>query len=114
VIQVEPIPIELIRTLTAREREVFDLIGRGFDRLDIAKELFRSVRTIDAHRSSIAKKLGAYGKGINWLPAMAARSETVGPGKGSNLTLADRSRGGKTSMQQQVRNARGRFAGKQT
>ena len=43
--------------LTAREQQVLRMIGRGMSRHEIAKELFRSSKTIDAHQQSIMKKL---------------------------------------------------------
>ncbi len=47
----------LIDALTNRELEVFELIGRGLGTRDIAKELHRSVKTIETHRENIKKKL---------------------------------------------------------
>jgi DNA-binding NarL/FixJ family response regulator len=43
--------------LSARELEVLRLIGRGMSRAEIAQHLHRSVKTIDAHHTSIMKKL---------------------------------------------------------
>jgi two-component system response regulator NreC len=43
--------------LTPREMEVLRLIGQGLSRADIAKRLFRSLKTIDAHHTSIMRKL---------------------------------------------------------
>jgi len=43
--------------LTNREQQVLRMIGRGMSRHEIAKELFRSSKTIDAHQQSIMKKL---------------------------------------------------------
>lgn len=45
--------------LTAREREVLDLLVRGHSSKMIAARLAISVRTIDDHRASIMKKSGA-------------------------------------------------------
>ena len=42
--------------LTDRELEVFRLIGRGLKTGDIARELHRSVNTIEAHRAAIKRK----------------------------------------------------------
>ncbi len=47
----------LLKRLTLREYEIFDLICRGFGSKDIANALHISVRTIDAHRANIAEKL---------------------------------------------------------
>ena len=44
--------------LTDRELEVFRMIGQGMGTKDIARRLFRSVRTIDAHRENIKRKMG--------------------------------------------------------
>jgi DNA-binding NarL/FixJ family response regulator len=48
-------PLDL---LTAREIEVLRLIGKGLSRVEIAKELSRSAKTIDGHQERIMKKLG--------------------------------------------------------
>ncbi|MFN9992901.1 MAG: response regulator [Phycisphaerales bacterium] len=45
-------------TLTDREIEIIRLIGKGLSRGDIAKELCRSVKTVDGHQERIMKKLG--------------------------------------------------------
>lgn len=46
-----------LQKLTPRELEVLRLIGRGLSRADIARQLFRSMKTIDAHHTSIMRKL---------------------------------------------------------
>lgn len=43
--------------LSPRELEVLRLIGKGMARAEIAKKLFRSLKTIDAHHTSIMRKL---------------------------------------------------------
>ena len=48
----------LLVTLTPREREVLDLITRGYSSRDIAAGLDVSPRTIETHRAHIAAKLG--------------------------------------------------------
>jgi len=50
----EPSPLDL---LSARELEVFRLIGQGTATRDIAERLQVSVKTVDAHRANIKKKL---------------------------------------------------------
>jgi two-component system response regulator NreC len=45
--------------LTAREREVLQLIAEGFSNLKIARELYISVKTVEAHRAHIMTKLHA-------------------------------------------------------
>jgi DNA-binding NarL/FixJ family response regulator len=44
-------------SLSAREVEVLRLIGKGLSRVEIAKELSRSAKTIDGHQEHIMKKL---------------------------------------------------------
>lgn len=46
-----------IRSLTDRELEVFSLIGRGLSTSRIAEQLHLSVKTVEAHREKIKKKL---------------------------------------------------------
>jgi len=46
--------------LTGREREVLQLIAEGNTTKDIAKTLFRSVKTIETHRRNIMQKLGLH------------------------------------------------------
>ena len=50
-------PPSKLSTLTPREQQILRMIGRGMSRNEIAKELFRSSKTIDAHQQSIMKKL---------------------------------------------------------
>ncbi len=49
---------DLLGTLTEREREVLDMVCRGWASKEIAASLNVSSRTIDAHRANIAEKLG--------------------------------------------------------
>ena len=49
--------------LTQREQEVLRLIGRGMSRIEIAKTLSRSPKTIDGHRELIMKKLDIHDRG---------------------------------------------------
>ena len=44
--------------LTARELELLALIGEGLSTQDIAKRISRSIKTVEAHRASLGKKLG--------------------------------------------------------
>lgn len=39
-----------------REKEVLELLGRGFSTKDIAKELFITEKTVETHRKNMAKK----------------------------------------------------------
>ncbi len=45
--------------LTAREREVLQLIAEGSSNQQIAEELYISVKTVEAHRAHIMTKLHA-------------------------------------------------------
>jgi len=47
-----------LERLTTREMEIFRLIGLGEGTRRIAESLHRSVKTIDAHRANMRKKLG--------------------------------------------------------
>ena len=49
--------------LTAREREVLELIAAGKSNAEIAQELFISVRTVTTHVSTILRKLGVGSRG---------------------------------------------------
>ncbi|MBI5302774.1 MAG: response regulator transcription factor [Chloroflexi bacterium] len=44
--------------LTPREIEVLKLIAQGFTNRQIAKQLYLSVRTVEAHRANLTDKLG--------------------------------------------------------
>ena len=46
--------------LTAREREVLQLIAEGHSSAEVAKSLFISVRTVETHRHNIMEKLGIH------------------------------------------------------
>jgi len=48
-----------LNSLTPREREIFKLARQGLDTQTIATRLSVSPRTVEAHRSHIAKKFGA-------------------------------------------------------
>lgn len=51
-------PLTLLASLTPRETEVLRLIGKGLSRTQIAGQLCRSAKTIDAHQVRMMKKLG--------------------------------------------------------
>ena len=48
---------EELETLTAREREVLQLIARGYRYKEIAARLHLSIKTVEAHVSSVLRKL---------------------------------------------------------
>ncbi|MGH1438877.1 MAG: response regulator transcription factor [Cellvibrionaceae bacterium] len=48
----------LLSTLTAREREVLDMISLGWSTKEIAAALSLSPRTVESHRAHLADKLG--------------------------------------------------------
>jgi len=50
----------LMGQLSAREREIFDLIVAGYRNQKIATELFISVKTVETHRARINRKLGVH------------------------------------------------------
>ena len=60
------IPVTLLSLLTPREAEILRFIGKGMSRTQIASELCRSVKTVDAHQARMKKKR-----------AIAARSDLM-------------------------------------
>ncbi|MDE3075800.1 MAG: response regulator transcription factor, partial [Chloroflexota bacterium] len=53
-----------LASLTAREREVLQLIGEGLSNRQIAEQLCLSVKTVEVHRDRIADKLGVRGRSL--------------------------------------------------
>ncbi len=51
-------PATRLAGLTVREAEILRLIGQGLSRVQIAAQLCRSAKTIDAHQARMMKKLG--------------------------------------------------------
>lgn len=55
----QPWPMEAaVARLTARERQVLALIGRGQSAAEVATALGRSIKTVEAHRNNLREKLG--------------------------------------------------------
>jgi DNA-binding NarL/FixJ family response regulator len=53
-------PLNLYDTLTARERQVLQLVAEGRTNADIAAALFVSPRTVETHRLHLMRKLGLH------------------------------------------------------
>lgn len=51
------ISLDPYNTLTAREREVLQLVAEGYTNADIAGKLFISQRTVESHRANMMQKL---------------------------------------------------------
>jgi DNA-binding NarL/FixJ family response regulator len=51
-----------VADLSAREREVLELVAAGLTNEEIAERLYLSVRTVERHLSNIYAKLGVSGK----------------------------------------------------
>ncbi|WP_022660995.1 response regulator [Paucidesulfovibrio longus] len=47
----------VLEALTAREREVFHLVGGGKKNREVAEHLFISIKTVEKHRANIMRKL---------------------------------------------------------
>jgi DNA-binding NarL/FixJ family response regulator len=55
------LPLDALKHLTQRERQVLDRLGRGQSNKDMALDMDLSVRTVESHRRNIAIKLGCSG-----------------------------------------------------
>jgi DNA-binding NarL/FixJ family response regulator len=49
-----------LERLSARERQIFDLVVRGLSNTGISRELCISVKTVETHRASVNRKLGVH------------------------------------------------------
>src|SRR5512136_532526 len=58
-----PAVVDPFGTLTAREREVLQLVAEGHTNSQIAKLLNISLKTVKAHRSNLMQKLGLHDRG---------------------------------------------------
>ena len=65
------------RTLTKREVQVLDLIGRGLTSSEAAEMLFLSKRTVDFHLSKIYEKLNVSNRVQALHEAMRLRAEGI-------------------------------------
>ena len=68
------------KPLTAREAEIFALVGEGFTTKEIAVRLFLSEHTIKTHRKHIARKLGTIG--LEMVQRASARRRAFLPSEG--------------------------------
>lgn len=59
-----------LQRLTARQREVFVLIGRGLQNKEIARTLGLEVNTVETHRKTIARRLEVSGAELVHLAAL--------------------------------------------
>ena len=53
-------PETLVARLTPREREILEFIGKGLSAAEVAFELERSVKTVEAHKANLREKLGLH------------------------------------------------------
>lgn len=67
-----------VSALTSREFEVFQLIGAGLVNKEIARELNISLKTVEAHREHIKRKLGVESSTALNLLAVRWQSEQLG------------------------------------
>lgn len=56
-VAVKHVDTGILAALSEREKEILAFIGQGFTSAQIAKKLHRTIKTIEWHRSAIAKKL---------------------------------------------------------
>jgi two-component system uhpT operon response regulator UhpA len=74
--ELEGAPVRPLQRLTKREREVFELLIRGFSNDEIASQLFIARRTVETHRQRIMNKLSAHS--IVQMQRLAARHGGLG------------------------------------
>jgi DNA-binding NarL/FixJ family response regulator len=65
------------RILTEREREIVKLLSEAKSNREVASDLRISVKTVEAHRSSIMRKLGL--KSVTDLVRYAIRNRFIQP-----------------------------------
>jgi two-component system, NarL family, response regulator NreC len=66
---------DVLSVLSPREREVLDLVVRGWRNRAIARELCVSIKTVDTHRTRINRKLGC--NGASELIRFAAENDLI-------------------------------------
>jgi DNA-binding NarL/FixJ family response regulator len=66
-----------LHTLTARQREVLQLVAEGMSTKEIAQKLSVSVKTAEAHRTQLMKRLGIHD--VTGLVRLAIRAGIVDP-----------------------------------
>jgi DNA-binding CsgD family transcriptional regulator/tetratricopeptide (TPR) repeat protein len=77
-IGVDPISVlDPVTTLSAREREVYDLLCVGFQNRDIAQQLFISVETVKVHARHVYDKLGIRSRTALALQAASRRAQAA-------------------------------------
>jgi DNA-binding NarL/FixJ family response regulator len=74
---VSPLDAGLPESISDRERDVLQLLALGYTNHEIAKMLFISVRTVDAHRAHIMRKLDL--KSRSELVMFALANGVIGP-----------------------------------
>lgn len=70
---------DLVAALTAREREVLDLLVEGLDNRTIATQLFVSEATVKFHLQNIMKKLGVHKRAALISVALRGQSRQMHP-----------------------------------
>ncbi len=53
-------PVSRLEQLTPRETQILRLIGKGMSRVEIARTIHRSPKTVDNHRAAIMRKLAIH------------------------------------------------------
>jgi DNA-binding CsgD family transcriptional regulator len=70
-------PMTSLDTLTAREREILDLLVLGLTNREIAAKFHLSVRTVETHRANLQSKLQVRRRSGLVAYAIAAREPTA-------------------------------------
>lgn len=55
--QDDPVPIDAVVNLTEREKQVFNLLARGYQNKEVADKLGIAVKTAEKHRTKIYRRL---------------------------------------------------------